>query len=63
VTGGLARLPLWQSQGTVAPGFHAVCEAPPVTPCAARACRRSRRDVKESRGGTGFAECKTSLYV
>jgi len=63
VIDGPVRLPLWQFQAGVAPGFHAVCESPPVNPCAARACRRSRRDAKESCGGTGFADLQTDVLV
>jgi hypothetical protein len=43
-----ARLPLWQSCGGVAPGFHAGCESPAVTPCAARACHHSSPGTRKS---------------
>jgi hypothetical protein len=44
----LARLPLWQSLGGVAPGFDVVCESPVVSPCAAWGWRRSCRDSERA---------------
>ena len=47
---GRVQLPLWQSQGGVAPGFRDGCESPPVSHCAARGCHRSPAGTQESLG-------------